>query len=152
MVADYVEELYEPTAARTEMLSADGYSRARALAAWKERVREAWHGVHVDRVEGDPSIADLGGSRRVEAVVALGDLSPEDVDVQLVHGPVGQADELTEHAIVSMEPDGNSDDDHAHYVGSLLTERAGRYGFTVRVVPRHPGLVSPAELGLAAWA
>jgi starch phosphorylase len=152
MVADYVEELYEPTAARTETLSADGHARAKALAAWKQRVREAWHGVHVDRVEGDPSSADLGGSRTVEAVVALGDLSPGDVDVQLVHGPVGQGGELTEYTIVSMAPDGDSDDDHAHYVGTLLTERAGRYGFTVRVVPRHPDLVSPAELGLAAWA
>ncbi len=32
------------------------------------------------------------------------------------------------------------------------TEHAGRYGFTVRIVPRHPDLVSPVELGLVAWA
>jgi starch phosphorylase len=152
MVADYVDELYEPTAARTDLLSADGHARARALAAWKNRVRDAWHGVHVDRVEGDMTSADLGGSRAVEAVVSLGSLSADDVDVQLVHGPVGQGDELTERSTVSMTPDGTADDHHARYVGSLRTERAGRYGFTVRIVPRHPDLVSPAELGLAAWA
>jgi glycogen phosphorylase len=152
MVDDYVTELYEPTAARADTLAADGLARARALAAWKERVREAWHGVHVDRVEGDTASAELGGSRTVEATVALGSLSPDDVDVQLIHGPVGQADELTERTIVSMTPDGAADDHHARYTGSLQTERAGRYGFTVRIVPRHPDLVSPAELGLAAWA
>ena len=108
--------------------------------------------MHVDRVDGDLSAADLGGSRPVEAVVALGELSPEDVDVQLIHGPVGQADELTSRSIVSMSPAGSEDDHHARYAGSLQTEHAGRYGFTVRVVPRHPDLVSPAELGLAAWA
>jgi glycogen phosphorylase len=152
MVADYVEELYEPTAARTDLLSADRNARARALSAWKDRVRDAWHGVHVDRVEGDMTSADLGSSRTVEAVVALGTLSADDVDVQLVHGPVGQGDELTERSIVSMTPAGTADDHHARYIGSLQTERAGRYGFTVRVVPRHPDLVSPVELGLAAWA
>jgi starch phosphorylase len=152
MVGDYVEDLYEPTAARADALSANGLARARSLAAWKSRVREAWHGVHVDRVEGDMASADLGGSRTVEAVVALGSLSADDVDVQLVHGPVGQADELTSRSIVSMTPDGSADDDHARYTGSLKTERAGRYGFTVRIVPRHPDLVSTAELGLAAWA
>jgi starch phosphorylase len=152
MVADYVEDLYEPTAARTDLLSVDRHARARALAAWKVRVREAWHGVHVDRVEGDMTSAELGGSRAVEAVVSLGSLSADDVDVQLVHGPVGQGDELTERSTVSMTPDGTADDDHARYVGSLRTERAGRYGFTVRIVPRHPDLVSSAELGLAAWA
>jgi starch phosphorylase len=152
MVADYVTDLYEPTAARTDALSGNGHAPARALTAWKQRVRDAWHGVHVDRVEGDMSAADVGGSRTVEAVVALGSLSVDDVDVQLVHGPVGQGDELTERSIVSMTPDGTADDDHARYVGSLKTESAGRYGFTVRIVPRHPDLVSPVELGLAAWA
>jgi starch phosphorylase len=152
MVADYVAQLYEPTAARANALTADGLARARALAAWKARVREEWHGVHVDRVDGDQSAAGLGGSRAVEAVVSLGALSADDVDVQLIHGPVGQADELTSRSIVSMTVAGPADDDHARYTGSLRTERAGRYGFTVRVVPRHPDLVSSAEMGLAAWA
>jgi starch phosphorylase len=152
MVADYVAELYEPTAARTDLLSDDRHARARALSAWKDRVRDAWHGVHVDRVEGDMTSADLGSSRAVEAVVALGTLSADDVDVQLVHGPVGQGDELTERSIVSMTAAGTADDHHARYIGSLQTERPGRHGFTVRIVPRHPDLVSPVELGLAAWA
>ena len=152
MVAEYVERLYEPTAARANTLSADGLARARLLAAWKERVAEAWHGVHVDRVEGDGAAAELGGSRTVEAVVSLGSLSADDVDVQLVHGPVGQGDELTERTSASMHPDGATDEDHARYVGSFYCERAGRYGFTVRIVPRHPDLVDNAELGLAAWA
>jgi starch phosphorylase len=152
MVADYVERLYEPTAARADTLFADGLARARALAAWKQRVAEAWHGVHVDRVEGDGAAAELGGSRTVEAVVSLGSLSADDVDVQLVHGPVGQGDEMTERTCASMRPDGAADDDHARYVGSFHCQRAGRYGFTVRIVPRHPDLVDSSELGLAAWA
>jgi len=152
MVADYVELLYEPTAARTNTLSANGLARARSLASWKQRVAEAWHGVHVDRVEGDGAAAELGGSRTVEAVVSLGTLPADDVDVQLVHGPVGQGDELTERTSASMHPAGAADEDHARYVGSFYCERAGRYGFTVRIVPRHPDLVGSSELGLAAWA
>jgi glycogen phosphorylase len=152
MVADYVELLYEPTAARTNTLSANGLGRARSLAAWKQRVAEAWHGVHVERVEGDGAAAELGRSRTVEAVVSLGTLSADDVDVQLVHGPVGQGDELTERTSASMHPAGAADEDHARYVGSFYCERAGRYGFTVRIVPRHPDLVGNSELGLAAWA
>jgi starch phosphorylase len=103
-------------------------------------------------VEGDGAAAELGGSRTVEAVVSLGTLSADDVDVQLVHGPVGQGDELTERTSASMHPAGAADEDHARYVGSFHCERAGRYGFTVRIVPRHPDLVDNSELGLAAWA
>jgi len=36
------------------------------------------------------------------------------------------------------------------YGGSIEFERAGAFGYTVRVVPRHPHLASSAELGLVA--
>jgi glycogen phosphorylase len=152
MVRDYVEELYEPTAERLGRLDADDAVPARRLAEWKHRVQAGWHTVHVDRVEADATAAELGAHRSVEAIVALGDLSPGDVDVQLLHGPVGQADELTERSVASMDHQGEVDAHHDRYRGSFACDHAGRYGFTVRVVPHHPDLVSPAEVGLAAWA
>jgi starch phosphorylase len=158
MVSDYVEKLYEPTAARADVLTGTGGARAVALARWKERVTDEWHGVHVDRVDGDGeregvgAIAELGGRRMVSAVVALGGLTPDDVDVQLLHGPVGQGDELTERTAVSMVPVSSTDADHARYEGTFAYEQAGRYGFTVRIVPRHPDQVDNSDLGLAAWA
>jgi glycogen phosphorylase len=152
MVADYVGQLYEPVAERADALTANGASRARRLAAWKTRVRDEWHGVHVDRVDAEVTVAELGGQRSVDAVVSLGDLAPDDVDVQLVHGPVGQGGELTERSCTSMQHAGPVDDGHVRYAGSLSCARAGRYGFTVRIVPRHPDLVDGSELGLAAWA
>jgi starch phosphorylase len=36
------------------------------------------------------------------------------------------------------------------YAGSITFERPGAFGYTVRVVPHHPLLASPAELGLIA--
>jgi glycogen phosphorylase len=150
MVRDYVEDLYEPTARRADALAADGGARARDLAAWKQRVRDAWHMVHVEWVEADTAVAELGAARAVEAAVALGDLSPDDVDVQLLHGPVGQGDELTGRSVASMTPAGDVDDHHIRYQGSFVADHAGRYGFAVRVVPHHADLVDSSELGLAA--
>ncbi|MFP3899784.1 MAG: alpha-glucan family phosphorylase [Acidimicrobiia bacterium] len=152
MVADYVRDLYEPVASRTDVLTADGSTRARALAAWKARVRDEWHGVHVDRVDAEVTAAELGVDRAVDAVVSLGDLTPEDVDVQLVHGPVGQGGELTERSWTSMRLAGPADDGHVRYSGSLRCERTGRYGFTVRIVPRHDDLIDGSEMGLTTWA
>jgi starch phosphorylase len=152
MVRDYVEQLYEPTGARATALGADGAARARDLAVWKQRVAAAWHAVHVEWTEADVTVAELGTSRTVTAAVALGDLSPGDVDVQLLHGPVDQNDDLLDRSSVSMGHAGAVDDHHARYQGTFPADHAGRYGFTVRVVPSHPDLVGPAELGLAAWA
>jgi starch phosphorylase len=152
MVKDYVQELYEPTADRADALNAAGRMRARELASWKARVGEAWRNVHVDGVETDGSMTDLGQARAVVAQVALGSLDAGEVTVQLLHGLVGQNDELVAPEVVAMTPDGPAPEGHLRYRGSFTCERAGRYGFTVRVVPANPDLVTPVELGCVAWA
>jgi starch phosphorylase len=151
MVRDYVDDLYVPTAARADALTADGCARARELAAWKARVSRSWKGVHVDGVEIDPVAPDLGSERAVEAVVALGDLGAGDVEVQLLHGPVGQNDELHEVARVTMALVADADDAHLRYRGVVPCDQPGRYGFTVRIVPAQADLVTPVELGLVTW-
>ncbi len=152
MVRDYTEQLYEPTGAQADTLSADGHAEARRLAAWKAHVELGWKGVHVDHVELDDAVADLGAERGVEAVVSLGELEPTDVEVQLLHGPAGQGEELLSPQVVPLEQAGPADNGHLRYRGSFTCDRAGRYGVTVRVVPAHPALVSIAELGRIAWA
>ena len=148
MVRDYTEHLYEPAARQGDAMSAAGYKRARELAAWKERVRAGWRGVHVDHLSVDGSVADLGTERTVEAVVALGSLNPDDVEVQLLHGLAGQGGELTDPAIVPMAKAGEAGDGHLRYAGHFTCEQVGRYGITVRIVPSHEDLTARAELGL----
>ncbi len=151
MVRDYVEELYEPTAARADLLAATDGARARSLAAWKERIAASWKGVHIDALDTDAAALDLGTEREVEVVVALGDLGPDDVEVQLLHGPVGRNDELQAATVVTLALAGPVEDDHLRYRGGFTCDRTGRYGLTVRIVPSHPDLVTPLELGKVAW-
>jgi starch phosphorylase len=153
MVRDYVEQMYEPIAGRSDRLLDGGYARARALADWRARVQKAWSDVQVVSVESDDAVADIGIERRVEAVVALGALTSDDVAVQLLHGPVGPSDELVSTDVVEMALVGLAESPGLYrYAGSFACERAGRYGFAVRVVPNHPDLMSPAELGCISWA
>ena len=152
MVRDYTEHLYEPTATQGDALAADGHSPARALALWKSTVTAGWSGIRIDHVELDDAVADLGSERSVEVVVALGDLSPVDVQVQLLHGPAGQSQELSSPQVVTLAQVGPAEGDQIRYRGHFACLQAGRYGVTVRVVPTHPCLVTPTELGLIAWA
>jgi starch phosphorylase len=155
MVRDYVTELYEPTASAADRLRADGHARARALAAWKAGITGAWGGVKVTGVDGDDGDdgqVALGAAREVVAEVELGALSPTDVAVQAVHGRVGQHDELEATSVVDLVPDHAVPGSPLTFRGTVPCDTAGRYGFTVRVVPRHPDLATPLEVGLVAWA
>ena len=154
MVRDYVADLYEPAAAGADRMLTDNHDRAKALSAWKHHVVEGWSDVAVGEIESDSQAVDLGRDRSVSAEVALGTLGPDDVDVQLLHGPVGPTDELTDTSIATMtlRSPAAAKDGAYRYEGSFTCERAGRYGFTVRVVPAHPDLKTFAELGRVAWA
>jgi starch phosphorylase len=151
MVRDYVEQLYDPAAKQGREMVADGYSRARDLAAWKVRVEQAWPELRIFEVEGDVRPADVGEKREVTATVKLGSLSTNDIAVQLAHGRVGANGELTEPAFIRMQT-GECEDGVCSYHGQFSTESPGLYGFAVRVVPANPDVTNEMDLGLLTLA
>ena len=152
MVRDYVEDLYLPAAARSVELSSNDFAGARTLAAFRARLESEWHQVHVERIEINEDVADLGAQRQVTASVALGGLDPTEVDVQLLVGHVGQSGELENTKTVLLQVHGAEDEHHLRYTGTAVLSTAGRMGVTARVVPRHDLLDAPIEFGLVAWA
>ncbi|HEX9530002.1 MAG TPA: alpha-glucan family phosphorylase, partial [Acidimicrobiales bacterium] len=153
MVRDYVERMYEPVAGRADALAAADHREARELAAWKAKVIGAWRELKVAGVDSQTNVTDLGASREVEALVSLGSLSGSDVEVQLLHGPVGPNDELAGGSVVTLALQGPGQEDGQYrYAGRFECNQAGRYGFTLRVVAAHRHLAGFAEVGLVTWA
>ncbi|MDX6337276.1 MAG: glycogen phosphorylase [Streptosporangiaceae bacterium] len=162
MVREYVEELYIPAALASRALTdgvprasgsgatgrAEPFAAARELAAWKRRVIRSWGGVRIEHVEGEDGDQGPGGSLVVRATVGLGGLSPEDVSVEVVYGRVGDADEILNPAVSPLTVEDGPDDGVARFVGKAELGRPGPFGYTLRVVPRHPLLASAAEMGL----
>ncbi|MCG6498584.1 alpha-glucan family phosphorylase [Kitasatospora sp. A2-31] len=153
MVREYVDRLYTPAALAQRELAAEDHAGARELAGWKARVREAWPAVRVEHVEAEcPDEAqELGSSLALRVQVALGTLEPGDVEVQAVSGRVDESDGISDARVLALKPVGGPDlDGRTRYEGSLELSRTGPFGYTVRVLPAHPRLASPAELGLVA--
>lgn len=150
MVREYVERLYAPAARAHRSLTADS---ARELATWKSRVRSAWPHVTVDHVEAASATttAELGTTLSVRVRVGLGDLGPDDVEVQAVAGRVDSDDRIADAVAVPLKPAGGPDlEGRWVYEGPLSLDRTGPFGYTVRILPAHRLLASSAELGLVA--
>jgi starch phosphorylase len=155
MVAEYVERLYAPTSSLGRKLAVADLAGAKELAAWKAKVRSAWSQVRVDHVEsgGVGDVAHVGDLVTVTAYVALGALSPDDVDVQIVYGRATEGDSLGKgYAVDSLSLLDNYGDGRCSFAGDVRLSRSGPFGYTVRIVPRHNLLVSWADLGLIASA
>jgi starch phosphorylase len=155
MVRDYVGELYAPAGRAHRAVQGPA---AAELAEWKGRVRQQWPQVGVDHVETDfvegpvEGASELGATLTLRAQVSLGGLDPSDVDVQLLAGRVDAADRLAAPSAVSLKPVARADvSGRCCFEGPLTLDRTGAFGYTVRVLPSHPLLATPAELGLVAF-
>ena len=154
MVRDYVHQLYAPAAVASRGLAAQGFAPARELAAWRGRVAAAWPGVRVVGVDADGAgdAPAVGGMLVVRATVDLAGLADSDITVQAVHGRVDEHDDLHRARTTPLHPIGAGDDGLPRYEGEVPLERAGAFGYTVRVLPHSALLPGDTDLGLMAQA
>ncbi len=147
MVRDYVTDYYTPAAAS---LAARADERvASDLAQWRERVRRDWHSLQVAGLDvGVTELLETGTVLRPTVDVRLGNLSAEDVSVQLIFGDVDNEDVLHNIRKYPTVPAGESDG-VTRFVAEVPTRYAGQIGCLARVVPSHPLLSSDSEMGLA---
>jgi starch phosphorylase len=150
MNKQYTDEFYVSAAQRGHELSANGYARARQLAAWKARVQQAWPQVQVEAQVPHDGQLQPGGSVEVTARVRLGELQPDDVRVELVRVSNGQGPE-SGFEPVPLQPARVAEPGALIYRGQFIPNgKAGTYA--VRVVPSHPDLMTEHELGLVRWS
>jgi len=153
MVRQYIQDLYRPAADGSRRLRDDHYAAARELAAWKHRLAAAWPAVQVRQVENGHRDRTLGGRLQIRATVELGDLDPSEVAVQVVYGRVDDADQLRATELATLKQNGRLPDESAWlFEGEIPLRTPGAFGYTVRVIPHHEALTSPAEPGLITWA
>jgi len=150
MVREYATDLYVPLARRAAVLHADDHARARRLAAWRRHIDQAWPQVRILEVAADDSVTAVGSTRQVRARIDLGELTLDDVRVELVHGAVDAAGRIVAPHLEPLRV-GATATGAVAYEAAFSCQTPGEYGFTVRVVPMHPDLIAPADTGRAAW-
>jgi starch phosphorylase len=94
----------------------------------------------------------VGDTLHVDAFVSLGDLEPDEVDVQVVHGRASQSDTLRDIETAPLVFAETYEAERHRFEGDLVLTRTGAFGYTVRVLPKHTGMANASEMGLVANA
>jgi starch phosphorylase len=165
MVMEYTKKCYLPAQEKWKYLTGKGMKKAKDLAAWKTNVTNGWYelsikdvGVEIGNSEGASEIdvknpqLKVGSKLKVSALVKLGRLKPDDVSVELYHGPLDTRGNIVNGSVIKMKHQGSSGNNNEHWFSGLTPcFESGRRGVAVRVVPQHPDLNNPHELGLVLW-
>jgi len=154
MVQEYTERIYLTAAARAKALQSEDLERARVLSKWQQKIQGAWQRVQVSVTDDSPQ-----GSQKVSmpftirACVKLGDLLPDDVEVQLYLGRVTAKGEIVDATITPMVlVEVEDETSHLYEATNVTCMNSGSAGYTVRVLPKHQDQVSMQRSGLVAWA
>ena len=153
MVSEYATRYYVTSYERYRRFTADDFAVSKRLASWRQRVTASWQGVRIHKANVSlPDTMRVGDPITARAWVSLGDLSVEDVSVQFCLGRVNANGELISPAVITLRPEG-SEGGQKIFVGETEPCGAsGLHGYSVRVLPVHPELSSPWDLGLVRWA
>jgi starch phosphorylase len=161
VVQDYARGLYYPAASHHQRLTQHGLEATAAFAAWKQRVRELWTGVHLRRLSEPPRELPRAGILNLRIAAALNGLAPQDVRVEFLaqrllpqsrselpalssfRGQSGDAWRATLRASGEIDSDGST-----VYELQAAPPTSGQYAFEIRIYPAHEQLAHPLELGL----
>jgi starch phosphorylase len=154
MVTDYVEQFYVPAARNAIALSADDFSGVKDLVTWKDNLRKKWHEVRVIDVDvKNKQAVERGREATIEVTVQMPELKPDDLLVEVLHGPLNLHEEFTIRYEARLEPscDNTSENGSQCFSGMIPLNHAGRYGYAIRITPRHPYLAFSHKYAYVEW-
>ena len=137
MVGKYNDMFYMPGAQQFHDLVEDKAVEAKKLTEINERLKNHWENIRIEK-----PVVDLEGPFRVGETfnvttrVHLGELRPDDVEVQVYYGLMKFVDVLDNGRVKKMDIVQKDEDGIFQYTCSIICEDSGRYGFTIRVTPK----------------
>jgi len=153
MVQEYNQQFYVSISRRYNELSGDNMQGAKDLADWRQKVMTSWDQICINRVSVPDGLpVPVSGYLNIGADVSLGQLDPEDVDVEIYFGPLSFEDEFTEKETIRMKAAGSDGNGNHHFEGEIPCSRTGKYGFTIRIMPSRRKMETPYTTGLVVWA
>lgn len=137
MVSTYESRFYLPAVENHRNLTADGLTQARQKVQRRNRIRSLWDRVRLNPpVQRSKSPLRVGETFEVECEVHLGELTPDEVTVELYYGNLKSVDQVVRGKGVPMQMVENRQDGNYLYRCTVECLESGQFGFTARAFPK----------------
>src|SRR5260221_5292892 len=133
MLGEYVSKYYLPASPHGHRYAGDNFDAARKLAAWKARVRAAWPGAALRRLDPPKSRIQFGDTLRVEVAAKLNGLEASDVCVELLLAR-GLRESPPVHHSHELVPGEKLDTGEQKFTLDLKPGMSGRLDYRIRLL------------------
>ena len=152
MLTDYEDKFYIPMSRRFHRLSENNYALATQIAEWKRKVSREWESVQVDALilpDKSKQIISLGKSYKGKVVLDLGELSIDDIGVELV--AMMKKDEKIEVCFTQEFVPVSFENGKAMYSIEVTPDDPGIFMLGFRIFPKNILLPHRQDFALVKW-
>lgn len=150
MIEEYTKKFYIPSALEHARLKKDDFALAKKKAVWLKNLMNNWDGIKIISSEDNAkNEVRITNDMTVQSKIFLGDISPEDISVQIYSGYLDSMHRISEASIDEMRLVSKEGGNYI-YEGKVRTDKVGHCGYTVRVMPHYGGEVQYLP-GLIKW-
>jgi starch phosphorylase len=152
MVGEYLAKCYLPASQQYRLYQQNQSENSRLVATWKARVRRAWSGVTLRRLDSERMEINFGESLRFEIGAKLNGLDPDDVVIELLIGLLTQREKSQGSRRYRFEATGaKTEAGEDIFALEMQPEQCGKLEYHIRAYPFHEMLTHPFEMGMMRW-
>ncbi len=153
MVQEYATKFYMPNYKNVLEMGENNLKDGLAYTNWRSKLNGAWKLIKIRDVQISKTQIKVGSDIEVNAYIDLGQLTPDEVRVQVYYGKLTTLGTISEQAeAIDMKASGVDNDGICKFTAKVTYDTSGERGLSVRVMPYHRYLHTTFIPGMITWA
>ncbi len=150
---DYVDRFYNKLQKAYDEVSANGYAKAKEIAAWKEKIAAGWDNIRIESAnipEKLLSNPEVGDKNLFEAVLDVNNLGDNGIGVDIVISNKNEKGHDKIYKVVEMEMY-KQEGSKLFYKANIVIEEADTYKYAFRMFPKSNLLAHKMDFCYTRW-
>ena len=155
MLMNYTEKFYIKATSFGEKLRENSFAVTREVTSWLERMTNSWNKITIENLDIPEidSTVFVGQKFPVKIRVNLGEITPNDVLVEMISGHLNSQEQLQDGSPTPAVLIPNEDNSNGVYTFSseVTCTESGRFGIAARVIPKNDNMPHTFKPKLISW-
>ena len=153
MIDDYIERFYTKLASRSAILKANNFSKAKEIAAWKEKVATGWDKIQVLSMDVPENLIhnpQVGEVNNINIVIDVKDINDKGIGIELVATKLGKNNVDTLYDVEELKLV-KTEGTKLFYSIEYQLNMAGSFKYGFRMFPKNEDLPHRQDFCYVRW-
>ncbi len=149
MVQEYTEKFYLKTSENIKNICDNDFQLLKELGEWRKNIKNNWEQIEIKSITSPKkSEIYIGEFFEIKTEIFLGEISEKDVVVELYYGLLDSEEKISNGNARKMECIEKKGNGLYTYSVKINSEISGSFGYNIRILPYHEGLINRYSEGL----